>query len=153
MTNASNQIWPNLLHFFIDLVAISRSILFFCFFSEICNLCLKEWCNKFGNPSIEISDELPKSLLQLGCPQKSKGIIHCKYLQWKYSGKTAFCNRLQLFNCIWIAVRSMQKFRKKVVKTKFYRNPNIAVGLMLKSSSKNVKSKLILLYFFFTEIC
>ena len=79
--------------------------------------------------------------------------MHCKYLQWKYSGKTVFCFRLQLFNCIWIAVQSMQKLRKKVVKTTFYCNPNFAVGLMLKSSSKPVKSKLILLYFFFTEIC
>ena len=47
----------------------------------------------------------------------------------------------------------MQKLRIKVVKTTFYCNPNFAVGLMLKLSSKPVKSKLILLYFFFTEIC
>ena len=77
---------------------------------------------------------------------------HCKYLQWKYSGKTVFCFQLQIFNCIWIAVQSMQKLRTKVVKTTFYCNPNIAVGLMLKSSSKKLKAKLILLYFFFKEI-
>ena len=62
--------------------------------------------------------------------------LHCKYLQWKYSGKTVFCFWLQLFDCIWIAVQSMQKLRKKVVKITFYCNPNIAGGLMLKSSSK-----------------
>ena len=79
--------------------------------------------------------------------------VHCKYLQWKYSGKTVFCFWLQLFNCIWIAVQSMQKLRTKVVKITFYCNPNIAGGLMLKSFSKTVKSKFILLYFFFKEIC
>ena len=78
---------------------------------------------------------------------------NCKYLQGKYSGKTVFVIRLKLFNCIWIAVQSMQKLITKVVKITFYCNPNIAGGLMLKSFSKTVESKFILLYFFFKEIC
>ena len=64
-------------------------------------------------------------------------------VQWK----TIFCIRLQLFNCTWIAVQSMQKLRKKVVKTSFHCNPNIAIGSMLKISLKIVKLKLISLYF------
>ena len=80
--------------------------------------------------------KIPVSILSFGFSSNYLIWTHCRYSQWKCNLKTVFCIRLQLFNCIWIAVQSMQKLVTKVVKITFYCNPNIAGGLMLKSFSK-----------------